>query len=478
MNWQTIVNEKNLDISVVKLSDIEGLLRIEAEFYNLPFLNRRKILLSKRTQKLDDIAKLTSGPAYSSNTISDIFDENSIPIVRIGDITNKRPVENLSHLNKKEFEKFGSQKVDKLDILMTMTGDPPDVGKCNMWQAGDDQDLAFNQRVCRISAKKGMSAFVLFAYLSTEYSRSFAERYAMGIRQRNVSIKDIKNIPVVYFPAQLTEMLEKDIKSHLDLLESSKEKYREAELLLLKEINLTDYKPSDKNTSVRSLAECLAGDRFDAEYWQPKYDELKQKLQTKKSVPLEKVFDLIGHPTQSDYAESGNIPVIAQKHLGPELTLKSTDFDNLTSHSLIKKTDKKYILKDKDVLVCSAGAPGQTVLWRDRYAKEAIGGSFITILRGTDFIPEYVALYLASLPGQMQFQQYQTASVQQYVYPSQIKKILIPNLRIDVQKELAEKVLNSHQTKEEAKNLLEKAKRAVEIFIEQDEKQALAYLNK
>src|SRR3989344_8412231 len=162
MNWQTIVKENNLDISVVKLSDIEGLLRIEAEFYNLPFLNRRKILLRKRTQKLDDIAKITSGPAYSSDAISDTFDENSIPIVRIGDITNKRPIENLSYLNKKEFEKFGSQKVSKSDILMTMTGDPPDVGKCNMWQLEDGQDLAFNQRVCRISAKKKASAFTPF----------------------------------------------------------------------------------------------------------------------------------------------------------------------------------------------------------------------------------------------------------------------------------------------------------------------------
>jgi len=39
-------------------------------------------------------------------------------------------------------------------------------------------------------------------------------------------------------------------------------------------------------------------------------------------------------------------------------------------------------------------------------------------------------------------------------------------------------VLNSLRVRNGAKDLLEKAKRAVEIFIEQDEKQALAYLNK
>ena len=474
INWQTIVKENNLDISVVKLSDIEGLIRIEAEFYNLPFLNRRKILLRKRTQKLDDIAKLTSGPAYSSDAISDTFDENSIPVVRIGDITNKRPIENLGYLNKKEFEKFGNQKVSKSDILMTMTGDPPDVGKCNMWQIEDGQNLAFNQRVCRISVKKRVSAFVLFAYLSTEYSRSFAERYAMGIRQRNVSIKDIKNVPIAYLPTQLTEVLEKDIKNHLDLLESSKGKYREAELLLLKETNLADYQPSDKNTSVRSLAKCLADDRFDAEYWQVDFDNIIGVISKYK-----KGISTVGSEFKQIRNNFKKDPKKAYKYIEiSDINISSgeIDFNEIIGSELPANAKIKF---NKRQLITSKVRPnrGATAILDNH--EGYIGSGAFTALEEKGFVNfETLMTYLKTQPIRELLLRYNTGTSYPTITDKDILQLPIPRVEADIQKQIKEKVVQSHKERQEAKDLLEKAKRAVEIFIEQDEKQALAYLNK
>jgi hypothetical protein len=56
-------------------------------------------------------------------------------------------------------------------------------------------------------------------------------------------------------------------------------------------------------------------------------------------------------------------------------------------------------------------------------------------------------------------------------------QIKVPMLSENKQEELASKVLEALRLRKEAKSLLEKAKRAVEIFVEKDEKEALAYIN-
>ena len=49
MSWQTIIRENNLDVSIINLSEIEGLFRFESEFYGSSFLQRRKKVLTKET---------------------------------------------------------------------------------------------------------------------------------------------------------------------------------------------------------------------------------------------------------------------------------------------------------------------------------------------------------------------------------------------------------------------------------------------
>jgi hypothetical protein len=57
-------------------------------------------------------------------------------------------------------------------------------------------------------------------------------------------------------------------------------------------------------------------------------------------------------------------------------------------------------------------------------------------------------------------------------------QVKIPMLSEKKQEELADKVLEALKLRKEAKVLLEKAKRAVEIFVEKDEKEALVFLTK
>lgn len=60
--------------------------------------------------------------------------------------------------------------------------------------------------------------------------------------------------------------------------------------------------------------------------------------------------------------------------------------------------------------------------------------------------------------------------------PSEIENVIVPVLDMDKQKELAEMVQKSFALRRQSKQLLEYAKRAVEIAIERGEDAALAWL--
>jgi hypothetical protein len=64
-----------------------------------------------------------------------------------------------------------------------------------------------------------------------------------------------------------------------------------------------------------------------------------------------------------------------------------------------------------------------------------------------------------------------------HLKPESAMRIKVPMLARARQDELANMVLKAFEMRKEAHDLLEKAKRAVEIFIEQDEASALSYLN-
>jgi restriction endonuclease S subunit len=60
--------------------------------------------------------------------------------------------------------------------------------------------------------------------------------------------------------------------------------------------------------------------------------------------------------------------------------------------------------------------------------------------------------------------------------PEQVKRLQIPLLPLSIQQEIASLVQQSHEARKKAKELLEVAKRAVEIAIEENEEKAQEYV--
>lgn len=86
--------------------------------------------------------------------------------------------------------------------------------------------------------------------------------------------------------------------------------------------------------------------------------------------------------------------------------------------------------------------------------------------------------FLRSFAGQEQFERFITgATGQLHLYPKDVGKVLVPILPIDAQTKYEALAQESYFARRQAHALLEAAKRAVEIAIEQGEAEALAYLH-
>jgi len=104
------------------------------------------------------------------------------------------------------------------------------------------------------------------------------------------------------------------------------------------------------------------------------------------------------------------------------------------------------------------------------------GLNFLRLSLIEDIPPYYLELVLNSIFVQLQIEQSVGGSIIKHWKPSQVQKTWIPRLLADREKEISALVQQSHAARREAKTLLEKAKRAVEIAIEEGEERAMLIL--
>lgn len=111
----------------------------------------------------------------------------------------------------------------------------------------------------------------------------------------------------------------------------------------------------------------------------------------------------------------------------------------------------------------------------------ALPDNHVTILRPdhANIDPVYLAVFLNSLAGQLQVTQHLHGSSGQIeLYPNDIAAFSVWVAPHEVQSNIRKMVERGFEAKQRATQLLDAAKRAVEIAIEDSESAALAYLEK
>lgn len=471
---------KGLEATEIKFSQLFGILdyRIESEYFLKKFLEIDVILKKNTCEPFNKCFTFLNGRAYFSEEFdtAEIQDGNKnyeIKIAKIGDVTNKRNIESWAGITTDEFQRQKGILLKYGDILMTLTGDPPDVGKVHFINISNEK-CTWNQRVARIELKAHssiISSEYAYILLSAKYCRTQIERFAKGIRQRNLGNEGLERVLVPLLPADFQSKIERIVKSAHEKLKRSKSLYAEAEEILLSELGLKGFAPQNESVSVKRFSDFAATGRLDAEYYQSKYDEIEKKIS---QFPTVKISEIINYPVCSGstpkagdsqyYTDSDNgIPFLRAVDI-VQSRVDTSDLLYITPKvhaGLLRRTQ----LQKNDVLFSIAGTVGRCGIFD--YDFEANINQAIAILRFNENVVKrlYVIQFFNSKIGKLIIEKYARQGLQTNLNLEELSNLAIPVLPMSVQEYIAGKIRESFALRSESKSLLDEAKRLVEAEI-------------
>ncbi|MDD3877955.1 MAG: restriction endonuclease subunit S [Bacteroidales bacterium] len=256
--------------------------------------------------------------------------------------------------------------------------------------------------------------------------------------------------------------------------------FSQAETLLLEALGLKDFKPNEEGVNVKSFKESfLATGRLDAEYYQRKYEDVMNRIITQKHKRIADVVTIKKsvEPGSDAYDEEG-LPFLRVSDYNKfgisEPTKKlSESFCNANRELVNKlKPKKESILFSKD------GSVGTAYMLRND-ANFITSGAVLhlTVKDKKTLIPEYLTLVLNSKLVQMQAERDAGGSIILHWRVSEIENVVVPIIELEKQQEIAALVEESFRLKKQSEQLLEMAKRAVEVAVEEGEERGMAYID-
>lgn len=204
--------------------------------------------------------------------------------------------------------------------------------------------------------------------------------------------------------------------------------------------------------------------RIDADYFQPKYEQLIEKLKLFKVNKLEDYISnySTGFTFKSENYQEEGIPLIRINNIKKGLIdLSDTAYLSEKDFSLSPKDEAK----PGDIVLSMSGSIGLTAMIPPEIPKCSVNQRILKFT-SKNINKEYLVLVLNSIIGNLQLERIGTGGVQTNISYNDIKNVLIPELETDTQQKIAELVEKSHEARKKSKGLLEEAKRKIEEMIE------------
>ncbi len=401
--------------------------------------------------------------------------KGEIPYIRSGNVGDFFIDKNdLTKISKRAHEQLPLSRTLLHDVIMARKGKIggasvifEDLVNCNC-----------NENVIKLTLKESfknkIDPLYLATYLNCEYGKAQVIRNSTGNVQPWTSIYNIRKIKIKTLSKSFQSNINKLVNKAYNKIKESECKYSNCEKFLLQRLGLTHYEKNKDNIAIKSLSESfIENQRLDAEYYQPKYDEIIDIIKDNKYKRLGEIVEIKKsiEPGSAAYQDEG-IPFIRVSNLTKHEISQSEVF-------LDRKEFEKEELKPKKdtILLTKDGSCG--IAYKVNKDMDVITSGAILHLKITnaEILPDYLTLVLNSITTKMQAERDAGGSVIQHWKPSEIEEVLIPILPLDLQKKIDKDIRDSYKLRKQSKKILEKAKKAVEIAIKEEEEQGIKYLN-
>ena len=447
--------------------------RIDAECYTPYHMAVERSIIRKGFKRIQDHAiSVINFGAYSLCNYIEFLDTGK-PFLVTEDIKNNVIETNKLHYISDEVHLLlHKSHCIKGQVLLTMAG--AYLGQAAVFN--EEFECSSNQAIAKITLKSNsINPYYLSTFLNCKHGQSQIERFKTGTGQPNLNLGLIKLIKVVNASDKFQNKIDQSINTALSLRQQGVSIYHQAQTLLLSELGLTEWQPKQRLAFVENYSDTQRAERIDAEYFQPKYEEIVHAIKSYTGgwdrlgnlVTMEKCVEV----GSKEYLNEG-IPFVRVSNLSPfEITEEKYISEDLYSDIQKHQPEQSEILFSKDA------TPGIAYYLREQPPKMIPSSGILRLKSKTDKLNnEYLTLVLNSILTKEQVNRDVGGSVILHWRPDQVQETVIPILPTEKQDQIQQKVTESFNLRKQSKHLLECAKRAVEMAIEQDEQTAIDWL--
>lgn len=455
-----------LECSIIYKSILERTLRIDSEFYQKSYLIADQKMRSLNYESLVHYVDVSDGnhagisdkftdegvPYYRGQDSGTFFIENSNPICIDQDSFNM-PIMRRSHLKKK-------------DVLLSIVGT---IGAVSLVYS--DRDATCSCKLAILRPKNLDDAELLAVFLNSKYGQLQIARFTRGAVQMGLILEDMDQLIMPDFGDDFKNAIRSLVIKAFDQASVANDAITKEQGILSDYLKVENIVSENDPISVRKISESFyKTNRLDAEYYQPKYEHITKALHTTETVQTicNRIYDENYVPQENleyRYIELANVG-----NTGNISGVEVIDGKDLPSRARRKVSRGQVIISSVE------GSLQSCALITDEYDGALCSTGFY-VLDSDRVNSETLLVLFKSEPIQALMKQRCSGTILTAISKDELLNMPLPYIDEDVQKAIAAKIQKSFALRRKSKELLEYAKQAVEMAIEQGEEVALAWLS-
>lgn len=468
---------EGLEVSILPKSEaLEDNLtnRLDPEYFRKSAIESFRIL--KNCPRLDTYVKNGYRVVYESTKVinAETGEAEDLPLfLQSADITtpfiNR---EGMIHVSEEDWIRYPKGRIVPGELLIEVKGKAEKV-------AVVPSDFPLKTLVTgtcfKMETHEPWQRSVILSHLLGRFGAVLKDRLKTNLLVSYIAKGDLYRIPVPKFGDPLNGKIHEFVEASLKLRNEIVEKQETADSELIGALGLADWAPPEPLSYSAKASDAIAVGRLDAQYFMPAKDQVKQALAALPGSPLSGRANSIREQWVPDRAP-------------PDMRVRNYDVtDALVPLLDIEKEPSfaadigslKKVLRDGDVAVSRLRAYLKEIaVVRTGDAIPSVGSSEFIVLRlkGADISPETLMVFLRSQPVQTILKWCQDGSQHPRFSEADLLSIPVPDAVAEASAKVTLIVQEGFAARDRARRLLDAAKRAVEIAIEDSDAAALDYL--
>ncbi len=376
--------------------------------------------------------------------------------------------EGADQVSEAEFAKLSRFRIKKGDLFVTLKG-AGSTGKVAILSSPFAGIFSRNVGLVRLKQGSKISPEFLFAFLASKPGQELIDRGVTGgTGQLTLPTSYLSSLPIPLPSLKFRTGVSSLVSSSHTCLEKSQSLQHQAQRQLLIHLDLLEWSPPDSKTYVKRASEVIDASRFDAEFFHPRIDDL---------------FDHLGNRRQTiaDVARLRKQRFGGTRSAFNYLEIGAVSGDGLVGDSIIDGDEAPsratWRVHAGDVVTSTVRPIRGLTAMIEEHQENAVASSGFAVLEPRKVSPELLLCYL-KLPVICELMDLHTsASMYPAISVPDILNLPFKHPGEEAEREIVELVREAREKRRHSKSLLERAKRAVEIAIEEDEETAMAYLD-